>query len=50
MPPDFLASLPGGPNQALDVWLRDNHAGCLGITVMDFPGTATILKIMMSNL
>ena len=40
--PFQLAKMDGGPNQVLDVWLRDNHAGCLGITIMDFPGTGLI--------
>lgn len=40
--PYHLAKIDGGTNQALDAWLKGNPKGCLGITVMDYPGTALI--------
>jgi len=41
--PFWFAKMDGGPNQSLDAYLQ-SHPGkrCLGITIMDYPGTRLI--------
>ena len=48
--PYWLARIDGGTNRALESWLvQTNYRGCLGITLMDFPGANLINRIIDSN-
>jgi hypothetical protein len=41
--PYWLAKIDGAPNQSLDVYLQRNPGKkCLGVTIMDYPGTRLI--------
>lgn len=41
--PYWLAKTDGSPNEAMDSWLKStNYKGCLGVTVMDYPGARLI--------
>ena len=48
--PYWLARIDGGTNQSLERWLvQSNYKGCLGITIMDYPGARLINRIIDSN-
>lgn len=48
--PYWMARSDGWPNEKLDIFLRNNnYKGCLGITIMDYPGCRLINEIINSN-
>jgi hypothetical protein len=47
--PYWLAKWDGQPNQVMDMALRQVQKRCLGVNLMDYPGTALIRGIINSN-
>lgn len=47
--PYWFAKWDNQPNQVMDIALRNQQKRCLGVTIMDYPGTSLIRGIINSN-